>query len=49
MIIVIVDNGSVVKKFNIAENAYGYAEMMMLKRYDVWVVDGRLAYKLGYM
>lgn len=42
--VVIVDNGAVVKKFTNYANALGYAESMMRKRHDVWVLSIRAAY-----
>ena len=44
--VVIVDNGAIVKKFGNAASAAGYAESMMRKRHDVWVVNTRVAVKL---
>lgn len=46
MIIVIIDNGARIKKFSSPENANSYAETMMRKQHDVWVINPKTAHRL---
>lgn len=41
--VVVIDNGATVKKFGVTVSALGYAETMMRKGHDVWVVSTRTA------
>lgn len=45
---VVIIDGTVVKQFGNAANAYGYAATMMRKHHDVWVLSKQAAYKAGY-
>jgi hypothetical protein len=47
--VVIVDGGTVVKQFGVVESAFGYAESMMKKRHDVWVVSNKVARLLEFI
>ena len=47
--VVIVDNGAVVKQFGNAENAHSYAEGMMRKQHSVMVVSKRTAHLLEFI
>lgn len=47
MFVVIVD-GTIAKKFGIWESAQGYAQAMMRKRHQVWIVRKDTALKLGF-
>ena len=47
--VVIIDNGAVVKQFGSNESAASYAESMMRKQHDVWRVSKKVAYHLGFI
>lgn len=47
--VVIVDNGAIVKKFGNTASAVGYAESMMKKKHNVWVLETRIAVKYELM
>ena len=47
--VVIADNGMTVKLFGSHSAAWGYAERLMSKRHQVWVVSKATAHKLGFI
>lgn len=42
--IVIIDNGRLVKKFSSHVNAYEYAQRMMEKQHEVWMVSPKVLF-----
>lgn len=47
--VVIIDGGATVKLFGVTASAVSYAESMMRKRHDVWVVSNRVARTLEFI
>lgn len=47
--VVIIDNGAAVKQFGSNESATSYAESMMRKQHDVWLVSKKVAHRLEFI